>query len=156
MKTLVKKIWVEQEIIEAREVETIIYKCDLCEFEDEDDEEVTNHYNKTHTIKEEKNIGNDKFVRFNTKEDMRGLAKASITDYSCYDDYEINWRGPIWYKVYNEWRRCSRNCCDKCIMLFKPIDQVIDDLEDSIAVDQNKLDLIRTSFNIKKGKENEK
>ena len=149
MKILIKKVHIAEEVIDARDEEITVYGCDVCDFQDEDDEKVSIHYGKIHAVKEIIDIGKDKFVRFDTKEDMKSWART-ITLNDCYDETNVEWYGSGWYKVIGRWERCSRNCCDKYTMFLDPVDQVIDDLEDSIAVDQKQLNLIRTSLNIKK------
>lgn len=153
MRTIIKKNIIPEEIIEQREEEITTYGCDSCNFESYDDEEVTQHYAITHACREEKTIGRERFVRFETEEDMELWAEAQCVNSfngGYFDDFKIKWYKPGWYHICGESERCGRGCCTNYILHFESISDFVYALEGEIIRKQNKLDEIAKEFSLDK------
>lgn len=152
MKTITKKIVVPEEIIEEHEEETMMYGCDCCDFENDDEDVVKEHYAKNHACRETKTIGSDQFVRFETEDDMNIWAESQCVNSfgagGYYDDIKVKWDGPGWYHIYGKSERCSRGCCTNYILHFETAFSFACDLKYELKRKQEKFAEIIKEFSL--------
>lgn len=129
MKTIVKT-----EVIPATEAEDVqhtVFGCDLCDFESDEEDKVTEHHGKTHALKKQIEAGRYTLLWFDTEPDALSWLTAAYEGWG--NDYHIDgvsWSGPGWYVAETGSRPCARGCCRDEFARLVTIESVLWELRD--------------------------
>ena len=104
---------------EGYDYKRTFYVCEAngCTFETEEEEDYKKHYGKEHAVKEEREVCNRTFYRFETEEDQKCYVEAKDDHFSSW---YADWNGPGWYGEDGRQEPCRRGCCTNYSTYLEP------------------------------------